>query len=59
MSKIHELYGIKAEEVENLKIEYEKLLGLLTRIKNGDVNIEHVEIAQNSWSIKQSGENEK
>ncbi len=53
MSKIHELYGITCEELENIRIEYAKLLGLLRRVKSGEVNVQEVQIENNGWRIRE------
>lgn len=53
MAAIHELYGIQAEQLESLRIEYGNLLSLLLRIKLGEVDISDVEIQGNGWKINQ------
>jgi len=54
MSAIYEMYAIKSEELENLRIEYEKILGLLSRLKAGEVHLDQLQIEGNGWSIQQT-----
>jgi hypothetical protein len=50
---IHELYGIQAEELETLRTEYAKLLRLIQKLKDGEVDIDHVELGDNSWKLSE------
>jgi len=51
MAVIHEMYGIQSEQLENLKIEYAKLLDLVRRIKAGEVNAGSITIGVNEWRL--------
>jgi len=51
---IHELYGIQAEQLENLRLEYGKLLGLVRMISAGEVDPNNVTVSDNCWTIEES-----
>ena len=52
MATIHELYGIMAENLENQKHEYEKLLEVVRMIVAGEIDGSRMVVAGNTWELK-------
>lgn len=51
MAAIHELYGLQAEELEKLRIEYGRVIQLLTQLKTGRVPLDRLVITDNGWQV--------
>lgn len=54
---IHELYGIQAEAIENLRLEYGKLLQVVGRMSLGEIDPKHVTVVDNGWTFNTSDDN--
>ena len=54
---IHELYGIQAEQLEQLRLEYGKLLSLVGRMSRGEVDPKHVTVIDNAWTFNTTDDN--
>ncbi len=48
---IYEMYGRKAEEVEELGNGLRETLTLLEQLKSGQVRVEQMEVSDHGWSL--------
>lgn len=51
---IYERYGRKTEQLEQAMEQYLKTLSLLRAIKDGEVNIEDVNVLADGWEVKKA-----
>lgn len=51
MSKIHELYGLQTERLEEALVAYAKTLELLRDLKADKLDIRSVKVSENGWEI--------
>lgn len=48
---IHELYGLQAEQLESLRLEYAKLLQIVARMSRGEIDPKQVTVIDNGWTF--------
>lgn len=56
MSRFHEMYGLRVEELEEVSLGFQQTLQLLRDLVDGRVKLEELEIGLTGWSIKQEEE---
>jgi len=48
---LYELVGRKQEAIENLQLEYAKLLNLVRWLKSGEATLDRVTVDGDSWNL--------
>lgn len=52
MSRFHEMYGLRVEELEEVSLGFQQTLQLLRDLVDGRVKLEDLEIGTQGWKIK-------
>ena len=50
----HELLGIAVEQLDNVNVQFDNTLQLLSAIKSGEISIDRVTITKSGWNVAEA-----